>query len=102
MTVDELKQFLEITTDGELAEAFQRGVSSVSNWRAQGAIPNNIELKARKLKESIGVLNGSHNQVNIASIHMQPETQLIQDMMRHWDDHKRKRLLRFALELDEG
>ena len=97
MTVEELKELLELSTDGELAAAFHRGVSSVSNWRTQGHVPQTIELKAHKLKESIGAFQGSNNHIAIGgATHTSPEAQMVHDMTMKWSEQKRKKLLRVA------
>jgi hypothetical protein len=100
MNVTELKDLLKIESDQELASVLQRGVSSVSNWRKSGEVPIAIEVKAKKLIESVAGFSGDYNTINIGA-HMPPELHIIRNMMSQWDEKRRKKLLRFALELDD-
>lgn len=104
MTIDELKTLLDVKSDVELAKKLDRGVSAISNWRKAGMVPSKIETRARKIVDSPMWQIGDHSQVTLggtSKASMYPECAVISGLVCGWDDKKRKKLLRYALELDD-
>lgn len=96
-TVEELKDYLGVHSDAELAARFGRGASAVSNWRRDGKVPPSIIVKATEMK-------GSGNQVitNMSTkVHSTAESEMIDGIMEHWEEKKRKKLLMVALQMDD-
>lgn len=100
MTVDELKELLGVDKDAELATMLHRGPTSVSNWRRNGEVPQNVVSRAQTMAGAIQGFQGNNNNIQMNG-HSTAECQIIQQMINRWDEKKRKKLLRIALELDD-
>lgn len=100
MQVDELKTLLKVESDADLARLLQRGPSAVSNWRANKEVPSRIILKAQSIQDGLQGFSGNHNHINIGG-HLPPELHIIHQLVSGWDEKRRKKLLKLALEMDD-
>lgn len=96
MQLQDLKDRLKAKTNRQLANIFKVNETAISNWGKTG-VPNRII----KMVEAgtFGII-GDNNHVGMHG-HITKEAEMLCEIVNEWDEKKRKRLLRIALEMDE-
>lgn len=98
-TIDELKEMLNVESDQEVADKLEVVVNAVYNWRREGRVSALAYKKAKKFVDGGGIM-GSNNVMHVGQHDLMPEVAMLQTMLSHWDNKRKKKLLRLALELD--
>ncbi|HAS54591.1 MAG TPA: hypothetical protein DCS42_10910 [Nitrospiraceae bacterium] len=96
MDVQELKDRLKVKTNRQLADIFKVKETAISNWGRTGVPDRIVKMVDAR---TFGIIGDNNHVVN--HCYTSKEAAMLCEILEQWDEKKRKRLLRIALEMDE-
>ena len=107
-TADSLKEKLQCNTDDQLGSLFHVTGKAVSVWRKNG-LPDKIQERAQEMlssgsRNAAMQINGDNHKIDIHHTEQRgrysPATEMILDIIKEWDEKRRRKVAVKAEEMN--